>query len=310
MTVIWIWPIVALGLGVALGFWGCRLYSWAQPEPTTVLATPQAANVGIASLPPNITNPVDWVQSIHWAQPDASALQAAAPVLSKQPALVDALLARFGSESNETAKLNLLRFLTDSPTEYLLTQATAWAADRADVDKYRNGMQLLSFLPPTPQAVHIARQALDQTADPQILSFALMAFRPEEPFNPQEVLVRLPQFHALTQHPLAVVRTHSIQRLAEWDRAEQYLVADVMRLLNDPDHETRIAAIGATSIAGLKGAELRKRLLAILSDPQEDPELRSVAHMQMSRFAFTPEEYETYTSATNQLIEGAATQKP
>ncbi len=82
----------------------------------------------------------------------------------------------------------------------------------------------------------------------------------------------VPRLHALTQHPLSNIGQASIQRIAQWDKAQLHVTQDVLRLLSDPDVEVRLAAIGATSIASL----------------------RSRVALNLGRFALNANEYATY----------------
>jgi hypothetical protein len=84
---------------------------------------------------------------------------------------------------------------------------------------------------------------------------------------------------------MADVRSASIQRLTEWDRAKRYIEGDVLRLLSDPDRAVRLAAAGANSIAVLTPASVQQRPFALLTGEKADDEFRSIVLMHFSRFA-------------------------
>ena len=76
----------------------------------------------------------------------------------------------------------------------------------------------------------------------------------------------------------------------------------MLRLLSDADVDVRIAAIGATSIAGLRTDPVKQRLLEILGNTEENPEVRSVAEMNLQDFNFSEDEYAAYRKALQSLI--------
>lgn len=294
--------VIVFVLGAVLGLAGSILGPFHQPVAARDAGAvdPMSAGHAVAK-----TDWGDWVRSVSWEQPDTGAVAAVAPLLAQEPALVDAVLARYRAEPAGPAKWNVLHFLSHTPVERVIAQAVDWAVDSADVTARRDGLALLSALPPGPKSEQVARQALDRETDPQALSYALMAFRPQAPFDPAQVRIRVRQFHQWTHHPLAAVRAGAIQRLAEWDLAEQYLLADVMRLMDDADTQVRVAALGATSLAALKGDALKSRLLSILGNPDEEHEVRSAAEMQLYRFALSPAEYQAYLAGIDQLSQMA-----
>ena len=100
-------------------------------------------------------------------------------------------------------------------------------------------------------------------------------------------------------------RSASVQALAGWDHANRHIANDVLRLLADPDPEVRIAAIGASSIASLKSDPIKKRLLGLLNDPSQMLDVRSVALMNLDRFAFTPDEHADLMVGKRQLEDDA-----
>ena len=241
--------------------------------------------------------------AIDWRVHPAVGASELAPALADSAPLREAALERFGQEPTGTAKSALAQFLTEQPLPEIIAAATQWAQQADSANVRANGFELLARLPPQPAIYRLARRALELEKDPQVLAAAILSLSPQGGVpDPLEVQQVVPRLHALTQHPLPRVRMVSVQRLAYWDRAGQFVTADVLRLLSDPDVEVRIAAIGATSIASLNSDSIKQRLVAMMADAKETGELRSIVALQMDRFGLSAKEFATYQAVQRELF--------
>jgi hypothetical protein len=290
----------------ALALLACSALAFAAGWGASRLSTPAVA-VPVAGPAEPAASPAELLarfQAVDWRSPGGAGDELA-PALAGNPALREAALARFRQEQEMTPKYNLLNVLRSGASPELAGIALDWAQRSDSAAARRDGFLLMHAVPTGAQGYRLARQALDHEADPAALAAALRHLQPDEVAHPADVQQVVPRLHVLTQHPFADLRSASVQALAGWDHANRHIANDVLRLLADPDPEVRIAAIGASSIASLKSDPIKKRLLGLLNDPSQMLDVRSVALMNLDRFAFTPDEHADLMAGKRQLEDDA-----
>jgi hypothetical protein len=242
-------------------------------------------------------------KAIDWTTQDPDAAGELVSALSDNAALRQVVLERYRQEPQGLAKARLALLLTERPLPEVIAAAVAWAQDPDSATARADGFTILRNTRPQLATYRLMRQALEHEQDPVALGAAVWGMSsPQDVPDPAEAEQVVPRLHALTRHPMADVRSASIQRLAEWDRAQRYIEGDVLRLLSDPDRGVREAAVGATSIAWLTSASVKQRLFALLASEKADDEFRSIVLLQFSRFALTRQEYSAYQAVSHELF--------
>ncbi len=282
-------------LAFAAGWGASRLSAPAVAVPVSAPAESDAVADGLSRF-----------KAIDWNMPQPAGAGELALALPSNAALRMAVLERYRQEPAGLAKENLAELLTAQPLPEVISAAVGWAQQSDSAMARADGFNILKRVPPQSATYGLVRQALEHEKDPVALGAAVWAMMPLQSIpDPAEVAQVAPRLHALTRHPMANVRSASIQRLAQWDRARQYIERDVLRVLSDPDGEVRIAAIGASSIAVLTSDSVKQRLFAMLASAKDDDELRSIILLQFDRFGLSRQEYATYQAVQHQLFGGA-----
>jgi hypothetical protein len=286
--------------------------SWhaVKPEQPQQAGATSAATAAPATAPSDsgaALDPLSQFKTIDWSVHPAVGADKLAPALASSGPLRTAALERFRQEPKGITKVNLAIFLTTAPLPEISAVAAQWAQQADSASARADGFELLGRLPDQQLTYRLTRQALEQEKDPQALAAAVWNMSPQGIPDPAQVQQVVPRLHALTKHPLADVRSASIQRIAEWDRARRYATQDVLRLLSDPDEEVRMAALGAVSIASLTEDTIKQRLMEILGDAKQDAQMRSIVALNLERFGLSPKEYATYQAVQRELFgkEGA-----
>ena len=266
---------------------------------STDASSPAAASTPQATSADGLTrfNATDW----NARQP--AELDHLVSIWPNDSALRKAATERYAQETSTVAKENLEHLLTAHPLPEIRAQAMEWAQVPDNPTARANGFNILKRLQPQKASYRLIRQAFEQENDPAVLAAVVWALQPVyNVLDPDEVRQVVPRLHELTRHPSANVRTASIQRLAQWDRAQKHIEQDVLRLLPDQDAEVRIAAIGASSIAALTSDAVKQRLFAMLDSHKGDDELRSILLLQLDRFSLTAKEYAKYLAVQHELF--------
>lgn len=242
-------------------------------------------------------------QAIDWSADQPAGAEPLVPALATHAPLRAAALQRYRQESAAKAKGNLQQFLMAQPVPEIVAEALAWAQQPDSAPARADGFSLLAAAPLQPQTQRVVRQALDHEKDPVVLGAAIWSLTPLGIPAPSDVQQVVPRLHALTRHSVSDVRAASIQKLAEWDRANRFFEQDAVRLLADPVEDVRTAAIGATSIAALSSKPVKRQLFNLLdkSSGQSD-ELRSIVLANLSRFDLSEEEYAVYQKVERDIF--------
>jgi len=246
---------------------------------------------------------LDRLGRIEWDDPDAAAVQALAVAVAAQPSLRAAVLQRYRHERRPLAKAGLRQVLGAAGESPDLIAAALQLAQDADASARADGFRLLAEFHPREEAYTLARRALAEERDPAALAGALMCLRPMDVLPPQEVRRVLRRLQALNTHPSPMVRGHSVQKLADWDRSQVVVAKAVAQALSDPDADVRQAAVGAVAIASLRSGPIKRAVLGILADASEDPKVREAALLVSEQFALTQDEYATYVAGREGLGE-------
>lgn len=241
-------------------------------------------------------------KSTDWSAQQPQGIKELLTAMPHSAELRTAVLQRYREEPAGKVKDNLKQFLMVQALPDVITTATAWTKKSDNAAARRDGYQLLTPAGGHPDVHPLIKQAILSETDPAALGSAIWALSTPNVADPAEVQVLVPRLHTLTQHTNDDIRAASIQKLADWDRAKQYLLQDVQRLLSDPVEDVRIAAIGATSIASLTSDSIKQQLFTLLSDIKQSEELRGIVHMQLPRFGLSTAEYAAYQAAQKELF--------
>ena len=260
--------------------------------------TPQAASTDLSDAELlTLFQRTDWNVDPPQVSEDLSA------ALERSELLRAEVLKRYQQETQPRAKANIGRLAQSFPE--VASVAAGWAQQSNSASTRTDGFTLLIGLSPSAEIYRLTKEALENEKDPRVLAPATWALKyPDNVLDPAEVQKIVPRLHTLTKHPDENVRAASIQRLAEWDLSKQYIEQDVLRLATtDASKDTRIAAVGASSLASLSSNELKKAFLKLSSDHSVDSELRGVVLMQLDRFALTVDEYAAYRLIAKSLAQ-------
>lgn len=246
---------------------------------------------------------LDRAGRIDWEAPDNATVQPLAAAVAARPSLRTAVLQRYRQEQRPAAKAGLRLVLAAGGESPELIAAALQLAQDADGSARADGFRLLAEFNPREDAYVLARRALVEERDPAALAAALMCLRPMDVPPPQEVQLVLQRLQALNTHPSPMVRGHSVQKLADWDRSQAAVAKAVGQALSDPDAEVREAAVGAVAIASLRSAPIKRAVLGMLADASEDFKVREAALLVSEQFALTQDEYATYVAGRDGLVE-------
>jgi hypothetical protein len=133
-----------------------------------------------------------------------------------------------------------------------------------------------------------------------MLVAALPALQRQDIPPPAQVARLTARLHQLTWHTDARVRALAVQRLAEWDRNLRHAEADILRLTTDADADVRMAAVGAISLTRATSPRLKQRLLQLMGDPQQHPDVRFAAQMNLTHFDLDEREHAAYERAVHE----------
>lgn len=211
-------------------------------------------------------------------------------------------LQRYREEREGKIKTNLRQLLMAQSLPDVITSAVNWVKQTDDAMARTDGYKLLNRAAEHPEVHAVIKQGILNESNSFALAAAIWALSSPNVVDPAEVQTLVPRLHTLTQHANDDIRAASIQRLADWDRSKKYLTQDVQRLLSDSVEDVRIAAIGATSIASMTNDTLKHQLFIMLNDIKQTEELRSIVHMQLSRFGLSTVEYAAYQAAQKILF--------
>lgn len=301
--------LASVVVGMALGFAAAR-YAGVPADRLmdgeVLSQAAPAARAGMAPQAPQAMSDAAWLDRagrIDWEAPDDAAMQALSAAVAATPSLRAAVLQRYRQEQRPSAKAGLRQVLVAAGESPDLVASALQMAQDADGAARADGFRLLAEFNPREQSYALARRALVEERDPAALAGALMCLRPMDVVPPQETQRVLQRLQALNTHPSPMVRGHSVQKLADWDRSQAVVAKAVAQALSDPDAEVREAAVGAVAIASLRSAPIKRAVLGILGNASEDPKVREAALLVSEQFALTQDEYATYVAGRDGLVE-------
>jgi hypothetical protein len=301
---------VLLGIvfGATLGFAGARgvdkraaakgagLPPLLGPGATASAALPQALNVD------------EWqarLETINWERPDGGRLAELQQALVVDSKLREAVLNAYRAKTDPRVRSVLRRMLTADAAPEMIARATEMVKSRDKQDR-ATGFELMAELPPTNESTALAKRALTEEQDPSVLAAVLLTLRPRVPPSPHEIAEMVPRFRKLVGHDAILVRAHSVQLIAEWDKAGETAESVAAQAFADSAPLVRQAAVGAVMIGQFRSERVKRGLLDIIRNPIEDMQTRFGAQQALERFDMSTEEYETFMRARGDIEKKAA----
>ena len=220
--------------------------------------------------------------------------------LTSDPALRKEVIEHFGREARRPYRITIKDVLAASRTP----ETTAVALDlakRDDTIARAAGLELLAALEPSTEALALARRAIENETDAEVLAGALMALRPLGPPPQGEARAMMPRLIELTRHPDSLVRAHAVQSVADWDKVGDQTTTVALRAMSDGDRLVRQAAIGAVMIGRLRSDDVKQALLRVLGDPAEDPTARGASMFALQQFSLSDVEQARYVALRDEL---------
>lgn len=298
----------AMLAGSALGY-----YSAGKPWATWLAGTSTSTSTSTttSSTALSDTELIAKFRALDWSTLNGTVDPRLGEALALRPAFMSEVVRLYRSEQDPRAKREMANFLSSVPPEVgtqLRAQALLWASGTDTAGRY-DGLLLLSQMPPHSKSIELALVALAEPAlqtEPRLLNAAIRCLQRSDVPPPPLVRQVVARLSVLTHHSDEQVRAHAVQGLGDWDRRLAEFPLAVDRLLGDVSPDVRMAAIGATSIAGLSTAAVKDKLLRLYTDPATPLQVRDVARMNLDRFDFTEQEYRTLVQANEALERDAA----
>lgn len=294
-------PAAVFALIFSLTMAGCPSHPDRPAGPENASAEP--ASEAVASGP-GAGSDEAWMARLNstaWETANNETVQELGDAVKHSGSLREAVLQRYCAESDHAAKAALRMALAADPAPSLVEQATAWAK-AGNPSEQADGLWLLAEIGPTEQTAALAWQALMKAGDPELLAAALAALKPPEMPPPEEIPPVVARLRVLAQHDDPLVRSLSIQTMAEWDRPHRSAPETIMTALEDPDVQVRESAIVATGMAALRTSDVKTRLLKMLDNEAEDLRVREAAVWVLKPFSLTRAEYETYQRGRHDVM--------
>lgn len=255
--------------------------------------TPPIDNI---SAKPAFPSEKEWIAkalTLDNTNPDPNVIKDLVLALQAQPYLRNQLMQRFGVESDFATKQLIINALTSTPTEDVINFSIQLSGSN-DAEQQKSGLALLSAMPPSTTTHQIVKNIVLQENDPDVLSQAISAMNPSMEIPPVETQATISQLGTLTQHGNASVRARSLEMLALWDKTGKNTEDIALQAFNDTAPEVRRAAINATIMGQLHSDRLKKNLLGLLDNVNEEREMKIGALQALERFALNSDEYATY----------------
>lgn len=265
-------------------------------------ASPSSLAASNDTAPPPLTIEA-WLagfEAINWERPDGARLAELQKALATDPSLHGTVLNAYRTKTDPRMRNVLRRMLTADASPELAARAVEMATSDDLLDR-TTGFELMSELPPSGESTVLAKRALGQEHDAAVLAAVLLALRPRIPPSPHDIQQMLPRFQKLLDHESALVRAHSVQLIAEWDRAGATAERTTARALTDEATLVRQAAVGAVMIGQLRSAPVKAGLLAAVQNSEEEIQTRFAAHQALERFDLSAEEYENFMRARRDI---------
>lgn len=296
---------VAASVGICIVVAGPWIGGYLAVEQNGRPNTTSQLTAGAASGP-SADEANDWLtrlNTIQWQDASREVLQSLMIAIKSSEMLREATLLRYRNESNLKTKAILRQVLASnaSATPDLKATATTWAQD-GDASVRADGFWLLAEIGPTNQTSALARHAIASESEPAPLVGALAALKPPGMPPPDEVPPVVARLQVLARHDAPLVRALSIQKLAEWDRSRQVVMAVILNALADQDAEVRRAAVVAVDIAALRSPDIKAHLLKLLGDEAEETQVREAVAWVLEPFALARDEYEVYQRGLRSVL--------
>lgn len=250
-------------------------------------------------------------EAIDWNRPDGARLGELQQALGSNSALRNRVLSLYRETSDLQRRGVLRRMLTADASPEVGGYALKMAAG-TDVRDRAAGFELLAGLPPTGESTALVKRALESERDAAALAAVLLALQPRVPPSPAEIADMVPRFLKLVRHESALVRAHSIQLVAEWDRGGKTAEPVIAEALSDPAPLVRQAAVGAIMVGQIRSDRLKSGLLHTVGNSAEELQTRFGAQHALERFDLSAEEHKAYLLARNDVEKAtsAATAPP
>ena len=219
------------------------------------------------------------------------------------------LIRRYAKERDKDEGIALRDALAEISTPDVVAAALQ-LADSSTAAERAAGLRLLVRFPPNLKAYEIARRLLPVERDPAVLAGALMNLRPEELPSSSESRAMVAQIVSFIHHADPMVRAHSIQMLAEWDKEGAVAAPAVLEALSAPDPLVRQAAVGAVMVGQLRSEALKKAMVKLLSRPGEDIVTKGGVLQALERFPLSDEEHAVFLSTQRELERASSPEPP
>lgn len=304
-------PLVALAAVLALGA-GLAITGrqFSQPGDARMSGAashaPDTGRRAAAASGPSAGNDEAWLEKLNttaWQDASRQTVLELSDALARSEPLREAVLLRYRSERDRVAKAALRMALAADPAPSVAQKATAWAQG-GNASEQADGLWLLAEIGPADHTAALARRALMvKTQGPELLMGALVALKPPETPPPEEIPPVVARLKELSRHDDPLVRALSVQKMAEWDRLRHTVPGTIMRALGDPDPQVRQSAAVAVDMAALRTADIKTRLLELLGNRAEDPQVREAAAWVLDPFPLTRSEYEVYRRGRHDVVQ-------
>ena len=241
------------------------------------------------------------------AHPSPELRRELAGSLAGDPGLRRELIEHYSREARRTQRVVIKDML-------VATRASDLVAAGIDLIKRElplargAGFELLGALEPNAEALALARRAIANESDATALAGALMALQPLAPPAQDDARAILPRLVELTRHEDALVRAHAVQRIADWDKANERATEVVLYALSDEDRLVRQAAVGAVMLGQLRSDAVKLALLRVIADPTEDFTARGASLHALRQFSLTRDEQSQYLAIRGEFERSAGIQ--
>jgi hypothetical protein len=304
-------PLVALAAVLALGA-GLAITGRQGSEPGSIRTSgaashaPGTARQAAVASEPSAGSDEAWLAKLNataWQDANRQTVLELSEALTRSESLREAVLQRYRSERDRVAKAALRMALAADPAPSVARKATAWAQD-GNASEQADGLWLLAEIGPADHTAALARRALMAKGQgPELLMGALVALKPPEMPPPDEIPPVVARLKELSWHGDPLVRALSVQKMAEWDRLRHTVPGTIMRALGDADSQVRQSAAVAVDMAALRTVDIKTRLLELLGNRAEDPQVREAAAWVLDPFPLTRSEYEVYRRGRHDVVQ-------
>jgi hypothetical protein len=241
----------------------------------------------------------EWIARIVANYPhkfDGASIRELALRLKDDALLRQELIRRYEMEPDPQARVRAIRALALSPMPNVVDLSLR-LIERVDDAHRKNGFELLSSIPSTPEIYRAVTHAIDAERSPEVLRVAVAAMPPSMAISPQDTHAHIARLGQFAQHTDPGVRAQSLRMLVMWDKSGKTASGAVLRALADTHAEVRQAGIGMVAVGQLRNDNIKTALMGVANNKNENPEIRLSALQALERFALSNEEYAAYSQA-------------